>query len=309
MHKILLIAIAALTVSGAQAEDVQVRNLAGAFAATWDATQQLPMAERIAAFKQQVASQYPEFYAASRFETEEKQDARIARAIENFGPIRQAYLDKVNNFGAAMPVHVATFRKAFPDFELRMPTSLVHSLGEMDGGTRRLGDGKVHLIFGADVMTLVHRDSDEAAFFHHELFHTHHDNVGHCESDAVWNALWREGLATYVSYALNPKANKQELLLDFPKGMVEATQAQLPKAWKHLQQVLDSTDRPTYSELFMLNGPKADLPRRRGYYLGYLVASDAAKTHDMQSMARLGCAEAHALVEATVKKLSTEGNP
>lgn len=32
----------------------------------------------------------------------------------------------------------------------------------------------------------------------------------------MWQPLWREGLATYVSKVMNPDATESEMLLDFP---------------------------------------------------------------------------------------------
>lgn len=307
MIKFLASALAAAIPLFALAQDAPVRNIAGDFATTWDATKDMPMAERVAAFKKNVASQYPDFYAASRSGGAEKQDARIAREIEKFGGIREAYLDKVKTFGDAMPRHIATFRTVFADFRLTTPTWLVHSLHEMDGATRDF-DGRTDLIFGADMMAILHANDDVAPLFHHELFHVYHEPRFDCGTEAVWKFLWEEGLAVYVSQALNPKATPGEMLLNFPQGMPDATEAQLPAAWAHLEQVLENTGRPLYAELFTTAKSGGILPARRGYYLGYLVAKEAGKTRDVATLAHLDCDQAHALVKDIVrqKRLQTE---
>jgi hypothetical protein len=61
----------------------------------------------------------------------------------------------------------------FPDFTPEVSTYFSYVLGEMDGGVRVL-NGRTYLIFGADNMTRLHGNGDEAAFFHHELFHIYH---------------------------------------------------------------------------------------------------------------------------------------
>jgi hypothetical protein len=281
------------------AQDAPVRNIAGDFARTWDATRNLPMPERVAAFKKDVASQYPEFYAASRSGGEAQFDARIAREIEQFGAIRTVYLDKVKNFGDAMPRHVASFHAAFPDFRLTTPTWLLHSLHEMDGGTRDFA-GRTDLIFGADLMATLHAKDDLTALFHHELFHVYHEPRFACGTEAVWKNLWEEGLAVYVSQVLNPKATHSELLLDFPQGMPDATRAQLPAAWAQLASVLENADPALYGELFSTAKSANPLPPRRGYYLGYLVAREAGKSHDVATLAHMDCEQAHALVSRIV---------
>jgi hypothetical protein len=286
------------------AQDAAVRNIAGDFARTWDATRDLPMTQRVAAFKKQVASQYPEFYAASRAGGEAKFDARIAREIEQFGSIRAVYLDKVKNFGDAMPRHVASFRAAFPDFRLTTPTWLLHSLHEMDGGTRDFA-GHTDLIFGADMMAVLHAKDDLTPLFHHELFHVYHEPRFACGTEAVWKNLWEEGLAVYVSQVLNPKATHSELLLDFPHGMPDATEARLAAAWTQLAGVLENTDPALYGELFSTSKSDNPLPPRRGYYLGYLVAKEAGKSHDVGTLAHMSCEQVHALVSDIVHQQQT----
>jgi hypothetical protein len=307
MRKFLVAALVVAMPSFALAQDAPVRNIAGDFASTWEASKNMPMAERVAAFKKNVASQYPEFYAASRFGGEEKQDARIARAIEKFGTIRDAYLDKVKQFGDAMPLHIATFRAVFSDFRLSMPTWLVHSLHEMDGGTRDF-NGRTDLIFGADMMATLHADDDLTPLFHHELFHVYHEPRFSCGTEAVWKNLWEEGLAVYVSQALNPKATPAEMLLNFPHGMPDATEAQLPAAWAQLERELDNTDPALYAELFSTAQSKSTLPARRGYYLGYLLAKEAGKSSDVTTLAHLNCDQVHTLVKNIVhrKRLETQ---
>lgn len=285
----------------ALAQDVQIHNIAADFAATWDATKGLPMPERVEAFKKNVASKFPEFYAPERKGGVAKQDALIADQIEKFGAIREVYLEKVQEFGPAMPRHLASFQAAFPDFRLSTPTWLIHSLHEMDGGTRDLA-GKPYLIFGADLMATLHASDDVTPLFHHELFHVYHQALFQCGSDGVWTGLWKEGLAVYVSHQLTPKANANELLLDFPKGMPAATQAQLPAAWAQLEQALDDTTPEMYAQLFSTAQKGNDLPARRGYYLGYLIAQEAGKTRDLASLAHLSCGQVESLVKGIVRQ-------
>lgn len=310
MRKIVLSAIASLAIgvapahAQAQATGQGVRNLAPAFTAEYDASAQLPMPERVAAMKKVLMGLYPEFYGRK---APAEQDAAIEQAIKTFPKLRAAYTDKAEKFGGALQQHMATYNKTFPDFRLTVPTSVLHSLYEMDGGTREL-NGKLHLIFGADMLAYVNPKGDPAPLFHHELFHVMHAERLECEEGKVWRQLWFEGLATYVSHALNPGASENDLLLTFPDGMAAKTRAQLPQAWAHLSGVLDSTDKAVYGELFMSNsGKPATLPHRRGYYLGYLIAKDAAQTYSLQELAALNCQQVRGLVETTIGKLSKKG--
>ncbi|KQZ38696.1 hypothetical protein ASD58_27980 [Duganella sp. Root1480D1] len=305
MRRLLLAVL--ISCSAAVHAAAPVSNIAGDFASTWDATRELPMAERVAAFRKNVAAKYPDFYSAKRLKvSEEVYDRHIAKFIERFEAIRTPYLDKVRAFDNELPRNLATFSKTFPEFRLNTPTWLVHSLGEMDGGTREF-NSRVDLIFGADMMAILHANDDLAPLFHHELFHVYHHQHFACDKGEVWESLWEEGLATYVSHAMNPGASDSELMLDFPQGMRAATEANLAASWIQLGQVLDKSDTALYLELFSTKTGNSALPARRGYYLGYLVAREAAKTRDLASLAKMGCKETRTLIESTVRKLSKEG--
>lgn len=304
MRTLLLAAL--ISGSAAAHEAAPLRNIVGEFATTFDKTSQLPMPERVAAMKKAMQALYPEFYG--RF-TPEEQDRRMQAAIEGFPAIRTTYMEKAEKFGGAMQQHMASFNAQFPQFRNTTPTALLHSLGEMNGGTRGLGpNGEQHLIFGADMLARIDPDGNAAPLFHHELFHVLHQQHLNCDQNAMWEGLWKEGLAVYVSDVMNPGANAKELLLDYPRGTPEATRAVLPAAWRQLEAVLDNTDREMYAELFLMAGKSTALPVRRGYYLGYLVAREAGKTRDLATLATMDCKQARTLVESTIRKLSTEGN-
>lgn len=304
MQKILVSAVATLAMSTAHATGAEIRNLAPAFTAAYDASAELPMPERVAAMKKVLLAQYPEFYGRG---TPQKQDQAIANAIAVFPKLRAVYTEKAEKFGGSLQQHLATYNKAFPDFRLTVPTSVLHSLHEMDGGTREL-NGKLHLIFGADMLAYVNPKGDPAPLFHHELFHVMHAERFQCGGGKVWSQLWTEGLATYVSHVLNPGATENDLVLNFPNGMPATTREKLPQAWRQLASVLDSSDSAVYGELFtMSSGAATELPRRRGYYLGYLIAKDAGQTRDLQTLASLNCQQVRGVIESTIQKFSPEG--
>lgn len=282
----------------------QVLNLADDFIAFYDETKGQQTEERVAAFKRDVASQFPAFYGAERYEgrvTQEELDADVVTAIENFEALRPAYVAKMNAFDAELGRNLDTFREAFPDFRLGVDVVLLHSLGEMDGGTREF-DGKVTLIFGADVMAKVHDWTDEAPFFHHELFHVHHIKA-FPECEEVWCALWTEGLAVYVASKLNPGAGPGPLLLEFPEPIIPATQAQFGAALADLRARLSSTDGKDLGRLFSTSEDPSGLPVRRGYYLGFLVAEELGRTRDLPSLAKLSHEEARPLIDAALDTL------
>lgn len=254
-------------------------------------------------FRETIAPRFPQFYGPERYQgklTEVQRDAQYVKAFAEFPAIRAAYIEKVSGFTRGLPGHIARFREEFPDYAAATDIWFLHSLGEMDGGVRTLG-GKQYFVFGADVMVQVHGNGDEAAFFHHELFHDY-QAMG-CAARQVWTSLWEEGLATYVSRRMNPGASNAELLLDIPKNLVADTQAQLGAAFEDLHAKLESSDPAAIRSLFQGRRTVSGLPVRRGYYLGYLVAEDIGKTMGMRQMAKLDCASARPVVLAAVERL------
>lgn len=285
-------------------------NITADFTAFWDATKTLTMDERVAAFHRDMDPKFPGFYDPARFAKPgepDRQDRRIAAAIAEFPKIRERYEAKVEAFDADLAKNTATFVKAFPDYVPTVPVALVHSLGEMDGGTRVLkaadGSEKEWLIFGADVMAEVHDFPDESAFFHHELFHTYHaahGASGTCEAVICW--LWQEGLAVYVASVLHPDAGPAELLLNKPANLVPAVEAKRKQAFAQLLSVLDSRDEKVGGGLFSFEDDGTGLPRRRGYYLGLLVAREIGTGRTLVELAHMPMSEADPLIRAEVAR-------
>lgn len=307
MHRFLLFVTGCLAVCAAQAASPQVHDRASAFVAFWDRTRHIPIAGRVALFKREIAPTFAPFYGIERYEgerTAEEQDRVIEHALLNFGPIRDAFIDKANGAEQELERHVATITKHFPDYRPDIDIYLVHSLGEMNGGPRTLA-GRDYLIFGLDVMAKLHGTQDESAFYQHELFHTYHQQrLGDCDSGQVWSSLWKEGLATHVSKVLNPAADERALQLDFPAGMPSRTRAVLPKALAQLRDVWASEDGKTWGGLFHTRTDDGTgLPGRRGYYLGFLVAREAGKRFSLQELARLDCSRSRTVALSALESL------
>lgn len=304
----LLLALLPLTMTAAMAAEPahKINNIAMGFVAFWDANKDKPKDEQVAEFKRVVAPQFPGFYDPKRLTgnvTQERYDSLIAGAIKDFPNIRAGYIQKAQQFETEMPKYVGTFKARFPDYRQTQDIVVLHSLGEMDGGPRTI-NGKDYLVFGVDSMVKYHGNGNESAFFHHELFHTYHKANGRCESESVWGNLWSEGLATYVSKVMNPGASNIELLLEFPNGMAERTQAVLPAALAQLESVLDKEDDKSVGGLFYGSvDDGSGLPRRRGYYLGMLVAQEAARHHDLHALAKLGCEPVKQIVHDAIRTL------
>ena len=311
--RIALLAVTVLCVASCQtppaaappAPPFTLVDLTGAYTAFYDRTQSMPPPARADALKAEFAPLFPSFYDPERvkaFATRERYDAMIARSFETFPELRPRYERTSSSFAAMLAPARDDFERRFPDIAPLGDVYLVHSLGEMDGGTRTIG-GRRYLVFGADVMARLYAPGDERPFFQHELFHVYHGQF-FAECEEVWCAVWQEGLAVYVSEQLNPGATDTQLLLTMPRPIRPEVDANLSMAVCAVHARLRS-DRPDdYAPLFLGGAQLVGLPPRFGYYVGYLVAREAGRTRSMRELARMSVDEARPVVEASLAALA-----
>jgi hypothetical protein len=288
----------------ARAAPYELVDLATPYASFWDETRDAPSDARVAAFKSRFNGLLPGFFTAKRvgWMTDEQYDAAIARSFEKFPSIRERYVATTAGLSSVLgPAH-DDFVRVFPDLYPIGPVYIVHSVGEFDGGTRPV-EGRTRLVFGADVIAQLHDFADERPFFQHELFHVYHTQFFR-ECEPMWCALWMEGLATLVAQRLNPRATDAELLLSSPRPIRPEVERDRAAAICAVARLLDSTDAADYASLFS-NGPALDaLPPRVGYFVGYLVAQEAARNRSLMKLAHLGSAEARQVVKAAMARLA-----
>ena len=199
------------------------------------------------------------------------------------------------SFAQAFATGQARFRKFFPDYRLTMPVHLVHSLGEMDGGTREL-QGRTVAVFGADVIARIHDETTIPPFLDHELFHLYHTQY-FPGCDALWCGLWEEGLAVYAASRMNPGATDRQLLLTIPVPIRAAVDPHLAEAMCGLRAKLDATATDDMAPFFFMRPSKSPFPPRYGYYLGLLLAQKIGETMPLAQMAKLPPAKVRPLLD------------
>lgn len=286
--------LASMALVASAASAAPYRSLTRAFASFAEQTATLPDDQRLARFGKEVAARFPAFYVPADGEGVAQYRARVLKALREFPAIKTRYEAAEAAFPQAYAAGVAHFRTAFPDFRAPANVVILHSLGQLDGGTRTLG-GKHYLLFGADGIARYHEPDSIGVLFDHELFHVEHARA-FSDCDPVWCGLWQEGLATYASLAMNPGANDRQLMLDLPKPIRGSVDAQWKAALCLLRAKLESTSRADYGLFFFANANGSSFPSRFGYYLGLRIAEQAAAKHSLQEMARMDHSAAHALV-------------
>jgi hypothetical protein len=202
-------------------------------------------------------------------------------------------------------LYLSGFQKAFPDFACKNSIYFLVSLGHFDGGVRTVS-GQPALLFGVDVTARIHPPDQLGALFDHELFHMYHrqvTGVGGGPGDPLYRALWEEGLATYVSGALNPRVS-ESAILGRPEDLAERAEPLLPQIARELLQNMDSTSPDLYQAFFLVNSPRKDLPPRSGYYVGFLIARELGKSHSLQQLAQMNGESLRSTVRQMLEKMA-----
>ena len=311
LNRLRLLLLPLLLVSGSQSSatargSIQYKDLTTDFARVFDRDASLTPNQRIQRFKAEFAALMPGFYSADRVkESPAEYDGLIRRALAAYPAQRAGIVRVSTQFTRLFGQAGITFERQFGSFPAGQPVYLVHSLGEMDGGTRDLNGDDV-LIFGADVIASIHGKDDLAPFFHHELFHVYHKSQSNIQAcDLVWCELWGEGLAVYVAQRLNPKASDSELLIASPEPIRPAIEAHKNEAVCTTISKLDSPSAADLGAMFSSGRLGPNLPPRFGYYVGYLVARDLGRTRSLRQLARLQGSTLRTLIGQSLARMAS----
>ena len=260
------------------------------------------------AFRLEVEPGFPEFYRYKRENWKRMgvdPDRRLSEILEYFPKIEEKFNAKTEIIERDIQESAALFQKNFDDFNLGFDIHIMHSLGEMDGGSRTI-EGKQYFIFGVDSIARFHDFPNDKPFFAHEFLHFYQAQF-FSGPEMIWTALWTEGLATYISEVLNPGASPAEILLDFPKGMIADCDKILPELWRRIDSLLTSSSEEEYEKFFLLSSKDPQVPRRAGYYLGYLVAKQFHAGESLKDLAKLQGPILLARIRAAIEVLKGRG--
>lgn len=307
MLRLLVLVLALLTAAApVQAQPrtgaLTLVDLTDEFEGFWQSGQRLPEAARVAIFREQMSPLLPGFYAPRGGMDEARYALHLGQALAAYPQQRDGVREVSRRFSTLFAPALRSFERTFGRFREPQPIYLVHSLGEMDGGTRELPRG-VTLIFGADMIARYHLAHDIRPFFHHELFHLRHFTTFR-ECEAVWCSLWSEGLATYVAKQLNPNATEAELLLTIPEPIPAQVEANRAEAVCAVVSRFDSTSRDDLRALFSFRRLNERLPPRFGYYIGYLAAAELGRSHRLRDLAAMTNAEVRPALERVLRRMA-----
>jgi hypothetical protein len=297
-----ILTIACVLTASAAPPPLKYKSLTEDFDAFAAETIDMPRAQRVALFRKKFGRLFPGFYEPRG---RKDYDHLVAQALEDFPEMRPAYIEVERSFPDAFASAVDQFRVYFPNFTSAMPIWFVHSLGEMDGGTRQL-NGHGVVVFGADVITKF--DSDRMQpFLDHELFHVEHAHY-FSDCDPLWCSLWQEGLAVYAASKMNPGATDHQLLLTEPRPIRGEVDQHWQEALCLTADKLDSVD-PKDNHDFLYGGQAPpQLPSRFGYYVAYRIVQRAGDEYSLADLTKLHHDAARRLFARTLSALLNEAH-
>jgi hypothetical protein len=232
----------------------------------------------------QVFNLYPEVYRRPEFTN------RIS--LERYIPALRSHLPMVETVHERLlrvvPEIESSFIKSFPDFNVsRCKIFFMLSLFQFDGKIPH--EHRNELFLGVDGIARFHgNEANLPVILSHELFHLYHFQVTPPPSDpdkiALYQQVWQEGLATYVSHLLNPDAPLADVFLD-PRLANEGPRF-VPQAAKDLMMKLESIDDTDIAE-YLRYRRDGKVPARLGYLLGFKIVEHLAQTRRIHDLARL----------------------
>jgi len=201
---------------------------------------------------------------------------------------------------ANVPRYMQEFRQTFPDYRCDFTFYIAPSFGNMDGSATTV-NGQHRIIFAPDVIPRLHKLSELKVLIDHETFHIYHHQasgvfgVDEKAIPTIEVALWSEGLATLVSWRMNPSVSLDVALLQ--SGIPEGARPHMPAIAAELLAHLGERDESTYARYFEGSKPRDGYPARSGYYVGVLIAQDLSKRYTLGQLAHLkGPVLHHAIV-------------
>jgi hypothetical protein len=274
--------------------------------------------QRAVAFVSDFAAQYRDYYAPEVFGDAARMQAR---ALRYFDPAQAAAIfpgvppltaGRLAALGRVVGPQFARqqrrFMQTFADFTCDTTVEFGVSLMKFDGHPADFG-GKHYLLFGVDIIAMLHEPADMPAFFDHEIFHLYHRQVigarAPQDDEPAWWTMWTEGLATYVSQRMNPRLDAQQVLW-YPRDMVTRMEQDRARAARFMLRDIDKTG-PDADRWFLASDSVEGLPIRAGYYLGYLFAKSQGDGRPLPELARMSPELVHGAAVTFLTQLAETG--
>ena len=194
-------------------------DLTGDYIKYYHASEQLSDQQKIEYFDTMVFQKAPCVYERIFNDIKwigEIPEERIIDSHAGFKSIKGKYAGLSDTLVLQLSASLRLFQETFPDFHVGFDVYVLHSLGIRAGGVVHI-EGKDVFMIGVEQIIKYFDLQNFSPFFHHEFTHLYHNQYytpnqhGNYSADALYNHLWTEGLAVYISKVLNPHAGQKEV--------------------------------------------------------------------------------------------------
>jgi hypothetical protein len=262
--------------------------------------------ERVALFKRMVVDRFPEIAGAGVFPSGD--DANFVSYLHQLARLDAPMHVVDARLRAELPEYRDAFRRALPDFTLSFPTCIVPSL-MYNGAIATLNDDTPALMFGVPVLAEAGAAFPLRVLFSHEYFHLYHKQVNpgfDAEPRLLGRELWIEGLATYASSVIADDRDPVHLFYD--PDLAKRYPGFTREVARVILERYDSTskiDRMVYFRYGL--SPSAEIPRRSGYAVGYLVAQRLGAHRSLSDLAVLRGVKLDRLIRDALGRIARDG--
>jgi hypothetical protein len=256
-----------------------------------------------------VIDPHPDLYNDNyvRLPTAAKWEGKLTRERTYDEAHRQEISAAEQYLAANVPRYMRDFRRTFPDYRCDFTFYIAPSFGNMDGSAATV-NSQHRIIFAPDVIPRYHKLDELKVLIDHETFHIYHHQAtgvfGATEEamPTIEAALWSEGLATYVSWRMNPGVKLDTALLQ--PGIPDGARPHLSAIAAELGEHLEEKNALTYARYFEGGEQPEGYPPRAGYYVGLLIAQDLSKRYTLRQLARLKGRVLHEAIMTELQQLS-----
>ncbi|MBX7174908.1 MAG: hypothetical protein K1X72_28285 [Pyrinomonadaceae bacterium] len=288
------------------AKSFQILNIMDDFWKYWEKGEKADIPTRTKLFREMVINPHKEIYEG--FVNIDDED--LAGYVKDVVPLIPRMRKITQKLDKELPEAVANFKKTFPKFSWGGTAVFMPNYGTTDSGGGTI-NGKHYQIFGVDTIAIQYgENANLAVLFSHELFHLYHGQF-HSEFNGknrekgeipLYLMVWNEGLATYISQRLNPKASIEEIFLG-QKVQTEVA-PKLPKLSQSILENFDNGSPQIWKPFLSASKTSNEIPPRSGYYVGYKIAEELGKKMSLQKLSELKGADLQKKMKKILQKLT-----
>ena len=268
---------------------------------------------RLLMFRQMIVEPHKEIYGLA---VSGMDDENLSRYLDQSESQENELRQLSNNLPDRLYRTWKSFALKFPDMKSDVTLYIAPAPQNAIGGWVRPFGNRVVVIFGFSTLARIVSELGFAVFVHLELTHLYQAQVNpeframtaryfmkeSGPPSFLYQLMWLEGLADYVSRWLNPKAQPGDV---FNLEPADEIRARLPELARKLRVRMDASDRETIGEFVFGGNEIKGIPRKTGYYIGMLIAEQLGRTHSVKQLLRLGGKTLHRLIETSLRELES----